>query len=43
MKNSAHFEHTIAVTDGAPDILSSFEQIEKAIEQNHNLYKLING
>lgn len=43
MKNSAHFEHTIAVTDGAPDVLSSFEEIEKAVEQNQNLYKLING
>ncbi len=43
LKPSAHFEHTIAITDGDPDILSSFELIEKAIEENENLYNLING
>ena len=34
MKNSAHFEHTIAVTNGEPDILSSFIEIEIAKEKN---------
>lgn len=43
MKPSAHYEHTVAITDNEPDVLSSFEKIEKAIEQNQNLYHLING
>lgn len=43
MKPSAHFEHTIAITENEPDILSSFENIEKAIEENEYLYNLING
>ena len=34
MKNSAHFEHTIAVTNGDPDVLSSFKEIEMAKEKN---------
>lgn len=33
-KNSAHYEHTIAVTNGDVDILSSFKEIEIAIEKN---------
>lgn len=33
-KPAAHFEHTIAITDGEPDILSSYEDIELAIAQN---------
>lgn len=36
-KPSAHFEHDVAVTQGAPDILSSFEEIEKAEKANINL------
>ena len=31
-KPAAHFEHTIAIHNGAPDILSSFEEVE-AIEE----------
>lgn len=33
-KPAAHFEHTIAITDGEPDILSSFSDIELAITEN---------
>jgi methionyl aminopeptidase len=36
-KPSAHFEHDVAVTHAAPDILSSFEEIEKAEKANKNL------
>ncbi|MCF0183990.1 MAG: type I methionyl aminopeptidase [Bacteroidaceae bacterium] len=32
---AAHFEHTIAIHRGKADILSSFEEIEKVIEQQH--------
>lgn len=42
LKPSAHFEHTVAITDGAPDILTSFEPIEKAIKENENLF-VVNG
>mgnify|MGYP000920357726 CR=1 FL=1 len=41
-KPSAHFEHTIAVTENGADILSSFEEIEKSIKENKDL-KSING
>ncbi|MEM9052627.1 MAG: type I methionyl aminopeptidase [Bacteroidota bacterium] len=30
---SAHFEHDIAVVDGAPDILSTFDYVEEALEK----------
>lgn len=40
MKNSAHFEHTVAVTASGYDILSSFEPIQKAIQQNINIYNI---
>lgn len=33
-KPSAHFEHTIAITEEGPDILSTFSFIELAIEEN---------
>ena len=33
-KISAHFEHTVAVTNGEADLLSSFKEIELAIEKN---------
>lgn len=36
-KASAHFEHDVAITQGAPDILSSFEEIEAAEKANINL------
>ena len=36
-KASAHFEHDIAITDGAADILSSFEETEAAEKANINL------
>lgn len=35
---SAHFEHSIAVRKQGPDILSSFADIEKAEQQNPNLF-----
>lgn len=31
-KPSAHFEHDVAVVDGEPDILSTFDYIEEALE-----------
>jgi methionyl aminopeptidase len=34
---AAHYEHDIAITKDGPTILSSFEQIEKAIGTNNNL------
>ena len=34
-KPAAHFEHTIAIHNGQPDILSSFEEVEKV---EGNLY-----
>ncbi len=33
-KPAAHFEHTVAIHHGKVDILSSFEEIDKQIEQN---------
>ncbi len=36
-KPSAHFEHDVCITDGDPDILSSFEEIEAAEKANKNL------
>ena len=36
-KASAHFEHDVCITKGAPDILSSFVEIEKAEKANQNL------
>ena len=36
-KISAHFEHDVHVTAADPDILSSFEEIEKAEQKNSNL------
>ena len=34
---SAHFEHTIAITDDGPDILSDFERIHNSIKMNVNI------
>jgi methionyl aminopeptidase len=36
-KVSAHFEHDVCITKSTPDILSSFEEIEKAERANKNL------
>ncbi|HRD58479.1 MAG TPA: type I methionyl aminopeptidase [Ferruginibacter sp.] len=36
-KASAHFEHDVHITKAAPDILSSFEEIEVAEKANPNL------
>ncbi len=36
-KPSAHFEHDVCITPGGPDILSSFDEIEKAEQANPNL------
>jgi methionyl aminopeptidase len=36
-KISAHFEHDVHITASEPDILSSFEEIEKAEQKNVNL------
>ena len=33
-KQSAHFEHTIAVTEDGPDILSDFQRIHESIKMN---------
>lgn len=30
-KPSAHFEHTVAITDGAPEILTTFRYIDEAL------------
>ncbi len=38
-KISCHFEHTITITLGAADILSNFDNIEKAVRSNKNLYQ----
>ena len=34
---SAHFEHDVAIVDGKPDILSSFEYIESALKKKNAL------
>ena len=39
-KPSAHFEHTILVKPGKAEILTSFEWIEKAVEENKELVKV---
>ena len=36
-KPSAHFEHDVCITQGDPDILSSFAEIEEAEKANTNL------
>ncbi|QJD96875.1 type I methionyl aminopeptidase [Mucilaginibacter robiniae] len=33
---SAHYEHTVAVSKGQPDILSTFSYIEEVLEKNNN-------
>ena len=38
---AAHFEHTIAVGDDKPEILSSFNEIEIAITNNKNITGII--
>lgn len=37
---SAHFEHDIAITQQGPLVLSSFDSIERVIENNTNLVKI---
>lgn len=37
---SAHFEHTIAITDGDADILSDHSFIEEAIKNNPNIHDI---
>ena len=32
---AAHYEHTVCVRKGQADILSSFEEIEKVLRENH--------
>jgi len=39
-KPSAHYEHTIAVRDGEPDILSDHSYLEEAIDKNVELKKI---
>jgi len=36
---SAHFEHEITITEGDPIILSSFDEVERVINENVNLTK----
>jgi methionyl aminopeptidase len=38
-KVSAHFEHTVCVKKGRPDILSSFHEVEEAERKNSNLFQ----
>jgi methionyl aminopeptidase len=33
---SAHYEHQIAITNGDPIILSSFDEIEKVLKEKAN-------
>lgn len=40
-KVSAHYEHTIAITESEPEVLSSFEEILKAVAENINLKNYI--
>jgi methionyl aminopeptidase len=40
-KPSAHFEHTIAITEGKAEILSSFSEIEIAISKNQYITQII--
>lgn len=40
-KPSAHFEHTIAVTEQDAEVLSSFNEIEKSISKNQNITELV--
>lgn len=40
-KPAAHFEHTIAITEGDADILSSFRLIEEAIRENEFLTMVV--
>ncbi len=37
---SAHFEHTVAIRKGKPDILSSFEIIEEALAENNHTHSI---
>jgi methionyl aminopeptidase len=39
-KPSAHYEHTIAIVNGSPEILSDHEIIEEVIDKNKNLEKI---
>ncbi|MBV6647946.1 MAG: M24 family metallopeptidase, partial [Cyclobacteriaceae bacterium] len=36
-KPSAHFEHNVAIVDGKPDVLSTFDYIEEALAKVHGL------
>lgn len=36
-KPSAHFEHNVVVRKDKPEVLSTYEFVEKALELNHNL------
>ena len=33
-KPAAHYEHSLCVRKGKPDILSSFDEIEKVLKEN---------
>jgi methionyl aminopeptidase len=35
-KPSAHYEHTVAVGKGKPDILSTFEYVENVLKEKNN-------
>src|SRR5690606_15763504 len=39
-KASAHFEHTVAITEQGPDILSDFRLIEESIKNNKNIVEV---
>jgi methionyl aminopeptidase len=35
-KPSAHYEHTVAVRKGTPDILSTFDYVENVLKEKNN-------
>lgn len=37
-KPSAHFEHDVAIIDGKPNVLSTFDYIEEALKKNNGLF-----
>ena len=39
---SAHFEHNIAVIDGEPEILSTFDFLSQKLNLTYRLYTLLN-
>lgn len=40
LKPAAHYEHTVAIQPGKADVLSSFKEIEEAVDRNQYLVKI---